>query len=167
MAQLLVDPGMYLDEIQTWVAIHQEIGISKPSLIKLIEDIDFSYKQLHKAAIERDEDEREEFRAWVQETLVSEMIVAVDEPSKDDRTIYRRAWRSPTGMRASSSAQFVRGERYSLNAAMGVDGYISTRVVEGSVDTAEFFDFIVGDVVSISPCDTVFVFLTVYNNSPQ
>jgi hypothetical protein len=82
MTQLLVDPGMYLDEIQTWVAIHQEIGISKPSLIKLIEDIGFSYKWLHKAAVERDEDEREGFRAWLQETLVPEMIVVVDESSK-------------------------------------------------------------------------------------
>ena len=76
-----------------------------------------------------------------------EMIVTADESSKDDRTIYRRCGRSPSGMPAPASAQFVRGERYSLLAAMSVDGYVSTRVVEGSVDTAEFFDFLVGDVV--------------------
>ena len=64
MAQLLVEPDMYLDEIQSWVAIHQEVGISKSNLTRLIEDVGFSYKSLHKAAMERDEDEREEFRAW-------------------------------------------------------------------------------------------------------
>ena len=149
MGQLLVEPDMYLDEIQSWVAIHQEIGISKSSLAELIEDVGFSYKSLHKAATERDEDERDEFRAWARETLVPEMIVAADESSKDDRTIYRRWGRSPSGMRALSNAQFVRGDRYTLLAAMSLDGYISTRVVEGAVDTAEFFDFIVGDVVSV------------------
>ena len=166
MNQLLVDPDMYLDEIQTWVAIHQEVGISKSSLARLIEDVGFSYKSLHNAAVERDEDEREEFRAWAQETLVPEMIVAVDESSKDDRTIYRRCGRSPSGMRAPCSARFVRGERYSLIAAMSVDGYVSTRVVGGSVDTAEFFDFIVGDVVSFSLYCTAFV-LTICDSSLQ
>jgi transposase len=149
MAQLMVDPSMYLDEIQTWIAIHQEVGISKSSLARLIEDAGFSYKSLHKAAVERDEGEREEFRVWAQDTLVPEMIVAADESSKDDRTIYRHYGRSPSGVRAAGSTQFVRGERYSLIAAMSVDGYISTRVVEGSVNAAEFFDFIVGEVVSV------------------
>ena len=32
MAQLLVDPDMYLQETQTWVTIHQEVGILKTLL---------------------------------------------------------------------------------------------------------------------------------------
>ena len=99
MVQLLVEPEAYLDEIQSWVAIHQEIGISRSSLARLIADVGFSYKLLHKAAMERDEDEREEFRAWARDTLLPEMIVAIDESSKDDRTIYRRCGRSPSGAR--------------------------------------------------------------------
>ena len=150
MAQLIVEPNMYLDEIQTWVAISHDIEISKGSLSKLIEDIGFSYKYLHKATKEWDEVQREDFREWAQETLVPEMIVTTDKSSKDDRTLYRRWGRSPSGMPATTDAQFIRGERYSLLAAMSVDGYVSAQVVEGSVDTAEFFDFIVGDVVSIS-----------------
>ena len=46
---------MYLDKIQTWVAISHDIEILKGSLSKLIEDVGFSYKYLHKAAKERDE----------------------------------------------------------------------------------------------------------------
>ena len=149
MAQLMVEPDMYLDKIQTWVAIFYDVGISKSGLSRLIEDVGFSYKRLHKAAAERDEDEREDFREWVRQTLVPEMIVTADKSSKDDCTLYRHCGRSPSGMPATASAQFVCGERYSLIAAMSVDGYVSTRVVNSSVDTAEFFDFIIGEVVSI------------------
>ncbi|THU93491.1 hypothetical protein K435DRAFT_613236, partial [Dendrothele bispora CBS 962.96] len=42
---------------------------------------------------------------------------------------------------------FVRGTRYSLVAAMSTKGYIATRVIKGSYDAAEFFSFIVDDVV--------------------
>ena len=149
MAQLLVDPDMYLQEIQTWVAIHQEVGILKSSLAALIEDVGFYYKSLHRVAAERNEDEQVEFWAWAQEMLVPEMIVTADESSKDNRTIYWHCGRSLSEMHAPLSTQFVCGIQYSLIAAMGVDGYISTWVVEGSVDTAEFFDFIVSDFVSI------------------
>ncbi|KAJ7105263.1 hypothetical protein C8R44DRAFT_528567, partial [Mycena epipterygia] len=37
--------------------------------------------------------------------------------------------------------------RYSIVAALGIDGYVATRVVLGSVDGDEFFDFIVNDVL--------------------
>ncbi|TFK64995.1 hypothetical protein BDN72DRAFT_739684, partial [Pluteus cervinus] len=37
--------------------------------------------------------------------------------------------------------------RYSLVAALSVDGYVGARVVSGSVDGEEFFDFIVTEVL--------------------
>ncbi|KZP32788.1 hypothetical protein FIBSPDRAFT_656379, partial [Athelia psychrophila] len=37
--------------------------------------------------------------------------------------------------------------RFSMVAALSVDGYIATRVVPGSLDGDEFFDFIVHDVL--------------------
>ncbi|KAH7871051.1 uncharacterized protein C8R40DRAFT_1007066, partial [Lentinula edodes] len=58
----------------------------------------------------------------------------VDETSKDERTIYRHYGRAPAGQRATISANFVRGERYSLVAAMSTEGYEACRVVPGSVD---------------------------------
>jgi len=42
-----------------------------------------------------------------------------------------------------------RGTRYSILPAITVDGYIAVRVVEGSVDGAEFFDFVLNDLVSM------------------
>src|SRR5882762_10002866 len=63
MTQLLVEPDMDLDEIQTWVTIHHEIGISRCGPARPIEDVGFSYKLLHRAAAERDDGEGEEFWA--------------------------------------------------------------------------------------------------------
>ncbi|KAL1684457.1 hypothetical protein GGG16DRAFT_25050, partial [Schizophyllum commune] len=37
--------------------------------------------------------------------------------------------------------------RYSILPALTLDGYIACRVVEGSVDGEEFFDFIITDVL--------------------
>ncbi|KAL1675150.1 hypothetical protein EV122DRAFT_172864, partial [Schizophyllum commune] len=56
------------------------------------------------------------------------------ESSKDDRTIYRHYGRAVSGRRAVVQTNFNRGERFSLVAAMSVDGYVASRVVPDSVD---------------------------------
>jgi hypothetical protein len=53
------------------------------------------------------------------------------------------------GQRAEAPGPFVRGTRYTLVAAMSLKGYIATRVVEGSLDSEAFFDFITDQVVCI------------------
>ena len=50
---------------------------------------------------------------------------------------------------------------------MSVDGCVSAQVVEGSIDTAEFFDFIVGDVMSISLSHVPSTPLIPYDSSLQ
>ncbi|KAJ3826961.1 hypothetical protein F5880DRAFT_1450822, partial [Lentinula raphanica] len=58
----------------------------------------------------------------------------IDETSKDDRTIYRHYGRAISGQRAVIPANFVRGDRYSFVAALGIEGYAAIRVVPGSLD---------------------------------
>ncbi|THU77295.1 hypothetical protein K435DRAFT_620341, partial [Dendrothele bispora CBS 962.96] len=41
--------------------------------------------------------------------------------------------------------------RWSMVAALGVEGYSAVRVVPGSVDGDEFFDFIVADLPTMNP----------------
>jgi len=48
------------------------------------------------------------------------------------------------------SVHLNRGIRYSVLPALTIDGYMTVRVVEGSIDGAEFYDFVVNDVASIS-----------------
>ncbi|EDR00877.1 uncharacterized protein LACBIDRAFT_333721 [Laccaria bicolor S238N-H82] len=90
-------PEMYLDEIQEWVAITQDLSISKTALHVLIRDAGVTYKVLRKAASERDEEARERFRDFARNHLVASMIITVDESSKDDRTIFCRRGRAPSG----------------------------------------------------------------------
>jgi hypothetical protein len=75
-------------------------------------------------------------------------FVTVDESSKDERTFSRRYGRAAIGEAAHFSDVFVRGNRYSLVAAMSIEGYLAARVIEGSFDTESFFDFIIDDLVS-------------------
>ncbi|CAK5279006.1 unnamed protein product, partial [Mycena citricolor] len=111
-----------------------------------------TYKMLKRAAAERDEMAREEWMHTIQTTFLSSMMVTVDESSKDGRTIYRKRGRAPAGQRGLLEADFVRGERYSILAAMSVDGYVGTQIVSGSVDGDEFFDFIVEDILPQMNC---------------
>lgn len=53
------------------------------------------------------------------------------------------------GTSANTNAEFSRGERYSILTAIGVNGYVATRILVGSVDSQEFFDLIVTDVVRL------------------
>ena len=132
-------PEMFLDEIQDWVALHHGAAISRSVLHYIIQDAGLTFKMLHKAASERDEAAWEEFRTYIWEHLVVEQVIAADESGKDDHTIFRCFGRAPHGHQASIDADFVHGDCYSIVAAIGVDGYVATQVVPGSVDGDGFF----------------------------
>lgn len=55
------------------------------------------------------------------------------------------------GERADFIDNFVRGERYSLLAAITTNGYVACRAVLGSFDSVEFFDFVAEQVVRPNP----------------
>jgi hypothetical protein len=141
-------PYMFLDEIQDWLAIVHDVKFFQSALWDNLQYCGLSYKMLRKAASERDDEARTHWKSEMQDHWIAKQVIFVDESSKDDRTILCRYGRALSGQRAVMNANFVRGNRYSLVAAMGVDGYIGTRIVLGSVDGDEFFDFIVNDVVS-------------------
>jgi hypothetical protein len=86
--------------------------------------------------------------AEVNANFIASQMIFIDESSKDDRTIYRHYGRAPSGRRATIQANFVRGDRFSIVAALSLDGYEAMQVVPGSVDGEAFLDFVVNDVVS-------------------
>ena len=141
-------PYLYLDEIQDWLLIAHEVGISKSALHSNLEDAGLSLKVMKKTAAERDEVARAAFREYAHNNWMANQLVFVDETSKDERTIYRHYGRALLGERAVLSAPFVRGVRYSMIAALSLNGYIGQRVVEGSIDGDEFYDFIKTEIVS-------------------
>jgi len=140
-------PEMYLSEIQDWIALVYEIHISRAALTLNIHDAGITFKLLRRAAGERNKDLRQEWMQDVNTHFTASKMVFVDETSKDDRTVYRHYGHSIAGNRATISSNFVRGECYSMVAALSLDGYEAVRVVSGSVDGEEFLDYIVNDVV--------------------
>jgi transposase len=140
-------PDIYIHEIQEWLAVAHDIGLSRSTVSRILKDVNLTFKRLRKAAAERDEVERQAWRDEVQRHLRADQVVCVDESSKDDRVVFRLYGHAMSGHRAVIPANFARGLRFSIVAALSVDGYIAQRVVPGSVNSAEFFDFIVENVV--------------------
>jgi transposase len=140
---------LYLQEISNWAAIALELAVPRSTLSRNLREAGLTLKRLRKAAAKRDPVHRQAFRDQVQAHLLASQIVCLDETSKDNRTLYRVHGRAPAGHRAILSAPFRRGTRYSLVAALSIEGYVATRVVEGSVDGNEFLNFLLEDVVSV------------------
>lgn len=139
----------YLDELVWWLAIHHNIAISRSCLQKNLQDAGLTRKLLHKIARERDEEARREFFDVIHDHSagLGEEFVFVDEMSKNDHDTARRYGLSMSGERADFIDNFVRGDRYSMVAAITTGGYIATRVVLGSFDAVEFHEFITEQVV--------------------
>ena len=156
-ALLHTHPDTYLDELVRWLGVHHDIVVSTATLHSCLKDVGLTRKRLQKLAVERDEGLRTEWRDMVEELFLGsgEELVFVDETSKNDHTDARRYGYTPAGTRAQFRDVFVRGDRYSLAAALTKDGYIATRAIPGSFDSEEFYSFIVEEVVSRSAIQPV------------
>ena len=144
------ESDLFLDEACTWLSVVHGITITPSTLSRNLLDAGLTRKKLRKIAVERNEITREEFRTMLQTEFIgdgSEFIV-VDETSKDQRIYARRYGRAPHGHRAELTDVFVRGDQYSLCAALTLDGYIAARAIPGLYDADEFYSFIAEEVVS-------------------
>jgi hypothetical protein len=149
--QLLTEcPSLLLDEIGEWLALYHDQPISTTALHDNLKDLGITYKRLKRAATEQDEAYRTEWLHNITANYTADQLVFLDESSKDDRTILRRYGRAPSGKRAVDAVPLDRGVRYSILPALTINGYMAVRVVEGSIDGAEFYDFVLNDVVSLS-----------------
>jgi transposase len=146
------DADIYLDELVFWLAIHHDIAISKSSLQRNLDEAGLTRKLLQKIARERDEQVRQEYWDVINDDLAgdSNLLVMADETSKNDLTLARRFGRALAGERAAFTDVFTRGQRYSLAAAISRQGYIAAKVIPGSFDSFDFFEFVAEQVVSIS-----------------
>ncbi|KAJ7198942.1 hypothetical protein GGX14DRAFT_373512, partial [Mycena pura] len=61
-------PEMYLNEIMDWVALCLDAAVSRTALHMLINDAGLTYKILRRAASERDEETREQWRQLIRTT---------------------------------------------------------------------------------------------------
>jgi hypothetical protein len=78
-----------------------------------------------------------------------EQLVFIDESAKDDRTQHRRFGYSLSGIRAEKDCIFIRGKRYTLEAALGSSGIIAYKIKEDAMSSEDFYDFVTQDLVCI------------------
>ncbi|KAJ8584982.1 hypothetical protein M405DRAFT_746054, partial [Rhizopogon salebrosus TDB-379] len=127
---LAEESDIYLDELTTWLALTHDISISVSTLCRNLKEAGLTRKLLHRLAVERDEEHL----------------------SKNEITWARHYGRAMAGQRAALADVFVRGDRYSLVAAITTEGYMAAHVVEGSFDSETFYDFIATKVLpSMNP----------------
>jgi hypothetical protein len=158
------ESDLYLDEVMTWLTFHHDIYISKSTLQRTLTEAGLTRKVLQKIASEWNEDLRQQFRDAIIDPDFfagdgSEFVV-LDETSKNERTWARTHGRSLSGKRAQLEDVFIRGDRFSLLAALTIEGYMAVRVVEGSFDAYEFWDFVQEEVVRV--CTYLSVTLTAH-----
>jgi hypothetical protein len=79
-----------------------------------------------------------------------DMLMFGDEASKDERTMARRWGWSLRGTRCVQRKCFVRGRRFSILPILTLDGIIAYDIIEGSVTTERFVQFLRELVVRFS-----------------
>lgn len=145
-------PSLILEEIAEWLALYHDRPISITALHDNLQDLGFSYKKLKRVAAERNDELRSDWLHNITANYTAEQLVFLDESSKDDRVVLRRYGRAPSGRDPVNRTSLSKGVRYSVLPALSLQGYLAVRVVEGSIDSAEFFDFVLNDVVSVLSC---------------
>ncbi|KIJ08666.1 hypothetical protein PAXINDRAFT_51482, partial [Paxillus involutus ATCC 200175] len=120
------ESDLYLDEVVTWLALTHDIAISRSTLCRNLKELGLTRKILHKVAAERNEVHRED---------------------KNELTWARHYGRAVAGQQAALTDVFIRGDRYSMVAAITIEGYVAAHVVEGSFDSETFYDFIATKVL--------------------
>jgi len=136
-----VNPDFFLDELPTLLQHNRFISIHYTTVHRELIRAGISRKKLQKIASERDENCRAEFIARISQ-YAPEELGFLDELSKDERTLARRFGRAKKGKRARKRGPFVRGRRTSTEAMLTINGIEAAMVVEGSMTTALFLEFL-------------------------
>ena len=77
-------------------------------------------------------------------------MVVLDESTKDGQTLIQKYGHAISGQDPFLKLPFSYcGIWYSILPAVTLDGYITVWIVEGSIDGAEFYDFIINNMVSM------------------
>jgi transposase len=140
--------SLYLDEIQEELFARRGTPVSIPTIARTLRRLDFSHKKVAARAIERNEIIRAAFMNRIgTEVLDPAMLMFTDETAKDERTSSRRTGWSRVGTRCVRRRCFVRGRRYSILPVLTMDGLITWDIVEGSVTSERFVQFLRENVV--------------------
>lgn len=144
------DKELYIDEIQDRLEETYGIKISVTTLWRTMQRLQFSHKQTSPRAMERDSTKCAIYMNEIADIAPDpDMLMFTDESSKDERTATRRFGWSPRGVRCATRSYFVCGRRYTILPVLSLDGIIAHDIIEGSVTSAIFLQFLRDMVVCV------------------
>jgi len=148
---LLQKHAIYLDEIQEQLLFRRGLKISLSTLTRTLHRLRFSNKGVTVHALERNIELRAVFMNRIADQVPDpNMLMFGDEASKDERTLGRRRGWSLRGTRCIQRKCFVRGKRFSILPILTLDGIIAYDIIEGSVTSERFVQFLRELVVCFS-----------------
>ena len=138
---VVLNPGIYLREIQAMLCDMLMMYISLSSICKFLHKSGFTRQKLHCVALQQDILLREQFAIDV--SLYSpDMFVFIDETGADRRNTLRKYGYSLRGKPATKEALFVRGERVSAIACITTNGLLDVKTHKETSNGDIFYDFI-------------------------
>jgi len=144
------NPIAQLDEIQLFISVELGKYLSRTAIHYNIHFMGFTNKRITNTAIERNEEAQ--VTLWWSEVRGIAMdfqLVFTDQPYFDDHTGARKYGYSLRGEECFVPSPFCCGERFTVNPALSIDGFIALDIIEGSMNAACFHDFIVLEVVGL------------------
>ncbi len=153
VALVMETPSYYLGEICKAVEEVTGVHVSEATICRVLRKNGLTRKKIRLVAAQRSMD----YRATYMATALSfprEAFVFVDETGSDARNYIRKFGYSLRGLRAESHCRLSRGHRISAIAAMDCTGIVELELINGSVDSDIFFDFIRGSLLpQLQPFD--------------
>lgn len=140
---------VYLDEIQEQLLSRRGVKVSIPTLTRTLCRLHFSHKQVSGKALERNDILCAVYMNQIADLVPDpNMLMFGDEAGKDERTSNRHKGWSQRGTRCVQRKCFVRGKRFSILPILTLDGIIAHDIIEGSVTSKRFVEFLRELVVS-------------------
>ena len=136
-------PTIYLDEIQEQLLTRRGAQISISTLMRTLCRLHLSNKDISGRALERNIEQRAIFMNRMADLVEDpNMLMFGDEAAKNERTSARRWGWSLRGARCVQQKCFVRGQRYLILPILTLDGIITYNIIEGSVTSDQFLQFL-------------------------
>ncbi|KXJ23296.1 hypothetical protein AC249_AIPGENE6191 [Exaiptasia diaphana] len=130
-------PELYLDEVRDWLQFQTGRLFALSTISRTLRKMGLSIVKLQIIAKQRDEMRRAQYRRFISQ-FQSRHLLFIDESAKDERTYQRKYGLGLTGKRVSRKGNFTRGTRYSILAAIAVDGVRASHSIVGSYNREQF-----------------------------
>lgn len=151
---------IYLDEIQEQLLIRRHVEVSLATITRTLRRLDYTHKDVAGRALERNTELRALYMNHMADMVIDpNQLMFGDEASKDERTSARRKGWSLRGSRCIQRKAFIRGRRFSILPILTLDGIIAYDIIEGSVTSDRFVEFLRELIVRV-----LFFYLTLLYN---